>query len=383
MITPITKKRAFRGITVASIIIVLFFIYYWFHRSPHLEGYPRSVQDEATQNFVNRLRSRLIHDVSRELSHVKQVSILYLDSTNFNCGDQALGVSTLMLMSHLGIQIPVIHSWGQDIYHAINQIKESMPPSQDNAIVIAPGGNLGDIWGFQEDHMLIVDRFPNYKIVFLPQSIKIQSDENRQRLYDSFSRHQDLTIFTREKPSYKICRKAFPHNKCKLTPDAVFIYGFIGRRRSEVDQALYRSSPVMFLKRFDQESAFEIPLSLTEREDIQINDFVSRENAERVAHLSEAYRGRPFDYCQTVADMGFSMLARGQVVISDRLHGHIMSLLMGVPHVVLSNSYHKIRGMLDTWTGDSPITYKASDVNHAVNTAMMVLCRNGEEQFCT
>jgi pyruvyl transferase EpsO len=48
---------------------------------------------------------------------------------------------------------------------------------------------------------------------------------------------------------------------------------------------------------------------------------------------------------------GTGVLARADVVITDRLHGHILSVLMGKPHVVLDNSYGKVRTFFETWTG--------------------------------
>jgi pyruvyl transferase EpsO len=60
-------------------------------------------------------------------------------------------------------------------------------------------------------------------------------------------------------------------------------------------------------------------------------------------------------------DRGCSMLSRGRVVVTDRLHGHILSLLLGIPHVVLDNSYGKLRSFCETWT-------KSSDLAHWAET---------------
>jgi hypothetical protein len=44
------------------------------------------------------------------------------------------------------------------------------------------------------------------------------------------------------------------------------------------------------------------------------------------------------------------LLGSGRVVITDRLHGHILCTLLEIPHVVLDNSYGKISRFLDSFT---------------------------------
>jgi exopolysaccharide biosynthesis predicted pyruvyltransferase EpsI len=41
--------------------------------------------------------------------------------------------------------------------------------------------------------------------------------------------------------------------------------------------------------------------------------------------------------------------SRGKVVVTDRLHGHILRLLRGIPHLLLDNSYGKLRRFHGTW----------------------------------
>ena len=53
---------------------------------------------------------------------------------------------------------------------------------------------------------------------------------------------------------------------------------------------------------------------------------------------------------------GIRILSNAKVVITDRLHGHILSLLLGIPHVLLDNRIGKNRAFYETWTRDSAIT---------------------------
>jgi pyruvyl transferase EpsO len=55
-------------------------------------------------------------------------------------------------------------------------------------------------------------------------------------------------------------------------------------------------------------------------------------------------------------ERGLRLLSKGRVVVTDRLHGHILSMLMDIPQVLLDNSYGKLRGFYDAWTASSSNT---------------------------
>src|SRR5262249_29798872 len=75
----------------------------------------------------------------------------------------------------------------------------------------------------------------------------------------------------------------------------------------------------------------------------------------RALRTLRRYGEATFDF-KAAAGMNFGcrLLARGKVVITDRLHGHILSLLLGIPHVVLDNSYGKLSHFHETWTRSMP-----------------------------
>ena len=61
-------------------------------------------------------------------------------------------------------------------------------------------------------------------------------------------------------------------------------------------------------------------------------------------------------------------------MITDRLHGHVLALLMGIPHVVLPNTngpdqVNKIDAFLDTWTGGLPGVARARTPDEALDVA--------------
>ena len=56
---------------------------------------------------------------------------------------------------------------------------------------------------------------------------------------------------------------------------------------------------------------------------------------------------------------GLAVLSRGRFVVTDRLHAHILCLLLDIPHVALNNSYGKVSGFAEQWTADYERFYQA------------------------
>lgn len=79
---------------------------------------------------------------------------------------------------------------------------------------------------------------------------------------------------------------------------------------------------------------------------------------------------------------GCALLAHGRVVVTDRLHAHILSLLMGIPNVLLDNSYGKVRRFYDEWTSSSPLTHFAQTPEEAFAIARELLSRLQLDDRC-
>ncbi|MEG8022012.1 polysaccharide pyruvyl transferase family protein [Sphingomonas aerolata] len=52
---------------------------------------------------------------------------------------------------------------------------------------------------------------------------------------------------------------------------------------------------------------------------------------------------------------GLTLLSRGRQIVTDRLHAHILALLLGIPHVALDNEYGKLSAYIAAWTAPSPL----------------------------
>lgn len=92
--------------------------------------------------------------------------------------------------------------------------------------------------------------------------------------------------------------------------------------------------------------------------------------------LGRAVNGLSDSMARGNLQAGLLILARGRVVITNRLHGHILSLLLGIPNVLLDTDQRKLSRFLQTWTGDSRLTSWASSPSEALREARAIASAN-------
>ena len=70
---------------------------------------------------------------------------------------------------------------------------------------------------------------------------------------------------------------------------------------------------------------------------------------------------------------GLLFLQRGRVVVTERLHGHILATLLDIPHVVLDNRDRKLSSYHRTWTRGLRNVRLASSAPEAARLALELL----------
>lgn len=256
-------------------------------------------------------------------------------------------------------------------------------------ILLSGGGNFGDLWPHhQRFRQAVVRDFPNNPIVQLPQSIHFGNQQRIAEAQRVFNAHADLTLLIRDNRSLEFAGTHFSGHSI-LCPDMAFALGQIERPEQP-------STDIVWLGRTDAESAGAAvpPMRLgVERVDwlVDAPSTPLEQNWKLTAQLNKANgdRGKALDLLiETYEPLaherllrGCRMLSRGSAVITDRLHGHILCLLLGIPHVVLDNSYGKVKGFFDAWTYQSPLARWASTPAEAIEIAKAMLEANGHVPF--
>lgn len=244
----------------------------------------------------------------------------------------------------------------------------------DGPIFINGGGNFGDIWPthqlFRES---IMREFPDRRIVQLPQSLSFKVAGAVDDCAKAIGGHGNFTLFVRDKNSEAFAVNNFPC-EVKLLPDMAFGIGVLQERvkptsevfmllRSDVERGDYDGSVLQRIPNaraadwLDEPADFEKVCRLKTRMKSWGRGGANMRKG-RFAHFMHLAEGR--------LERGLRLLCSGSIVVTDRLHAHILSTLLDKPHVVLDNNNGKIFSYIDAWTHAYPHLRKVSTPEEAV-----------------
>ncbi|MGP7795132.1 polysaccharide pyruvyl transferase family protein [Sphingomonas sp. CLY1604] len=252
-----------------------------------------------------------------------------------NVGDSAIWLGECAMLRAVTGNDPAYVSTWHDFDEAA--LRRACP---DGVVFLHGGGNLGDIWPHhQRLRETVLTRMRDRRVVQLPQSIHFDDPAAAARFAHIAAAHPDLTLYVRDRPSLATAQ-AFVGAHAALAPDSAFALG--PQPRSAADR------PLLALLRTDAERVADragppaeaAPVDWLEDDEPLPDDRLQRAAA-RVAR-------------------GLALLSRGERIVTDRLHGHILALLLGIPHVVLDNSYGKVGAYIDAWTAGSPLVARAA-----------------------
>jgi pyruvyl transferase EpsO len=287
-----------------------------------------------------------------------------------NVGDSAIWVGTTAYFSaHHGREPRYVASIDSFSEAAL---RTSVP---EGPIFVHGGGNFGDLWprhqAFRE-HLL--GRFPDREIIQLPQSIHFDDPARAEAAARAIARHGKFRLFVRDQPSYDFAAARFDC-RIALCPDMALFLGRLDREMPDVD--------VLYLLRTDKERAVREAGGRAGYSSRVADWLVERRLSVEVHTLRrvlwEMRRGRWDRLALRVASYdaaawarvlrGCRLLSSGRIVITDRLHAHLLSLLLAIPHAVLDNSYGKLGRFLDAWTGEAPGIHRAASIGEAEDWA--------------
>jgi exopolysaccharide biosynthesis predicted pyruvyltransferase EpsI len=234
-------------------------------------------------------------------------------------------------------------------------------------IVIHGGANFGDLYRKQPQQTTrrrLLRHFPDGRVIQLPQTIYFRDPDTSPRFLRLCREHPNLTILARDEVSVQ--RAAGLGLETILAPDLAFGLGALERPAAA-------SEPVTWIVREDVERTSE-PGSI----EASARDWPTwreqragatgarlRVDLALVRRLNRARDRAPVRARLPIARMAArryervaarrvaiaaDMVAEGRVLVTDRFHGHVLACLMGIPNVLLDNSYGKNRGLFETWT---------------------------------
>jgi exopolysaccharide biosynthesis predicted pyruvyltransferase EpsI len=321
---------------------------------------------------TERLREELERTLAELISPGTEIA--YVNFPNIgNLGDAAIYAGAREALAKVGARVALAVE-----PRAYRRRVIERAVGERGTIVIHGGANFGDLYRKQPQQTVrrrLLRDFPRARIIQLPQTIYFEDPSSSPRFLRNCREHADFTIMARDNVSVE--RAAGLGLETVLAPDLAFGLGPLPRPAPP-------STPITWVVREDVERTHEPGTVQPQARDwptwreqrAGATGTRLRLDLAILRSLNRARDRAPVRFRLAIARMAAGryervagrrvalareIVAEGQVLVSDRFHGHLLACLMGIPNVLLDNSYGKNRGLYDTWTHRYEIAHFAAD----------------------
>lgn len=296
-------------------------------------------------------------EIHKQLSGRMRANCVLLNTPDhINIGDQLIWQGEMDFLKSLNIEPSYITS------HFNFDWREF---SKNTLILLHGGGNFGDIWeGHNEFRLKVIEHYTSNDILIFPQSVQYNNEKLIAEDAKRYAVHKNVTICARDQYSFDLLSKYYK-NEILLVPDMAFCMNLAKPNKG----LQYRQ---LLLKRVDREISSSFDYS--NYPDFELKDwpsfdetafnFIHRvwEKLNRVSAkslLNKKSKDTTFGLGvlrdkKWLIEKGVRFISSYDLVVSTRLHGHILALLLGVPTIMIDNSYGKNKRFYETWLKDIP-----------------------------
>ena len=316
-----------------------------------------------------RLRQELDRVLAEALGADREVALVNFPNHS-NPGDSALWLGAVSSLKRIGVRIRYRSAW--DTFEP-ELLRRRLP---EGPILINGGGNFGDLYAGQQGlRERLLAQCRDRRLIQLPQSVHFREQGNLDRNRRLVAEHGRVTLIARDRAAYDLMSEQFEAT-VKLAPDAAFGLGplaasphpptrdvmWLHRRPGDpefVDHGIPADQWTEWLEVLADEPQWRPEHRLARKSNRKLRERLPGGRSRRLLleALERTYDGLGWGYTRR----GIEILGRAETLVTDKLHGHILALLIGKPHIVLDNSYGKVSALHRTWTADSVLARFAAD----------------------
>ena len=312
------------------------------------------MMNEKSQAILAEINTNTLLTLKSFLGQASKVILVGFPSYT-NPGDTMIWLGTLEYLRILNIEIVYQCDIGRFDQVFVDKEFPSAP------ILIQGGGNFGDLWpDFQDFRETVLSQNAGRLVIQLPQSIHFVSTKRAVESNEIISQHRNFILLVRDKESLRRAKEFFPEVLSQFCPDMAFGLNFKTFKNSDRDNlvAILRQDREKLISIEGKLSKFEITdwhlnylekfywaclrflLILYKRLSFT-RVLIGKKNLERVYHHMALIN----------LNSALDIVKPAKIVVTDRLHAHVLAILCNIPNVVCDNSYGKISSVFNDYSG--------------------------------
>lgn len=255
-----------------------------------------------------------------------------------NLGDQAVSLAQRAYIEHEFPEFQYIEILEEDNDAGIEAVKKIIT-SQD-IVSFVGGGNMGNLYLDRERaRRKVFSTFVNNLTISFPQSIHFEDNEQGRReqklSQEAYQKNPHLVLIARDAQSYHRMQTTF-NNHVIFTPDMVLYF-------KAVDYSLKRSG-ALFVLRHDGEKVVKESLIGSIKQLLDNGRPLKKTDTV----LDSVDRITPINREKLIVDE-LKLFSQQEIIITDRWHAMVFSVLTGTPCLLFGNSYGKGKHAYFDW----------------------------------
>lgn len=278
----------------------------------------------------------------KELNLIKQnhsknqKKIWYLDiPIHSNMGDLAQYVCIKDWLKKNYYDYEIIELSALVIVNCENQFLELMKNhcGKEDLIFFQSGYCTQDLGGTHNYvHELVVKNFRTTPIIMLPQTILYKDKKNEEKTAQIYAQHKKLLIMCRDSVSYEMAQKIFPYNQKLQYPDIVTsLIGTKDINNKDNRRGILLCCRNDIEKYYSDDDIYTLKNQFDKIDEVSIDD----------TSIDCDFGYLKNDIQKYIQEM-FDKFGQYRVIVTDRYHGTIFSLISGTPVIVIKTNDHKV-----------------------------------------
>ncbi|MDJ0515120.1 MAG: polysaccharide pyruvyl transferase family protein [Trichodesmium sp. MO_231.B1] len=360
-----------------------------------------------TIKYSNSLAiKQALHESLKNLGNFEQCALLQYPHY-INIGDHLIWLGTVFYLTNV-LKTKIAYASCSEKFSQA-EMDEKIG---DSPIFLLGGGNFGDIWyKDQKFREYVISQNHHRQIIVMPQTIYFQNKGYLEKSAKVFNSHPNLTLCVRDRYSYDFAIKHFDNCRVILAPDLAF--QMAGMPCFSVPRNPENS--ILYLNRTDKELNQGFLAELMGIYNLVVADWISYEQKWILGNANSRWRqifaqlyrevwqrglatpqefidrriwlktatenidfnsvDNPSMHRLSLSSLhsGIYQLQKYRLIITNRLHGHILCVLLNIPHIFLPNSYHKNQSFYETWSYDIPFCRFVSDITQIEGSVQELL----------
>lgn len=332
--------------------------------------------------FISGIVARILRPIKNVKYHYyfgknkKNMPNIYLmNSEDYgNLGDLQIAVSEIEWMEHCFSQNYRIHEIPATKYTKLLPFVKKYV-RKDDLIFINGGGNTGNEYlEAEERRRQIIELFPDNVIYNLPQTVYFNEKKSNYEIELAksqyiYNQHNNFHFWVRDQYSYEFMKKNF-NCDVVLTPDMVLYNDFKQLKRERKNKII-----IIFRREFEAKIGQEH------------RDYISNVAKKYAKSVIEIDNLKEYYSCGKREEEilnHLSEIKEAGLVITDRLHGMIFSVISETPCIVIDNYNQKVSNFYNTWLKDIDYVCLVKNVKQIEKMIPVMLkkkCIYNGEQF--